>query len=140
MSGGPFVVTLETRERTGPSCVPGGCDCEWETHERRRAVATLGEAHALASGALLRGPFKGATGEDESEAVQAIYKLGPEGGKVPLPDGSEVKVAPESVLVLRAQLAPDVRRQTNPSDKLAVCAAWNAKHGIEAQDERGSRG
>jgi hypothetical protein len=145
VSAGPFIVTGRKRVRLPED---RGDELGRERVLSRRAVADLDAARErVLEGCIARLDYD----EHETSVLSALMTeaadLPAEGGTVHLPDGSDVEV--EAVepgrLASEAGIEPSAKYITTESLTEGrftrdVLAAWNEKHGIEAQDERGSRG
>lgn len=110
----------------------------------RRAVADR-DAMLREGDLVIQRAFPGDGTGRWPDTLGDLRALGPEGGKVSLPDGSVVEVeATTWRRLVRDLLAVGwadeaFARSFTEADYPAILDAWNEKHGIEAQDERGSR-
>ena len=134
---GPFVVT---RRRRPEPRAGGQMHREWEVLSQR-AVVDLDQArnagmHLILDVSMGWGPGK------VGAAVFKVLEIPAEGGSVPLPDGSEIEVKAKTwrQIQFESGLPMPGALPLTDDDKARFLAAWNDRHGIDIQDERGDDG
>jgi hypothetical protein len=95
-----------------------------------KAVADVGAMQRAAIGAIADAAAADEAGRGYPDAVDAVFNLGPEGGTVRLPDGSEIHVEATNWLKLRGETGMYGRYS-----RADVIAEWNRRFGVAAQEE-----